>query len=308
MEKVCIIVSTYNGENYVREQLDSLLAQEHVDTSILVRDDGSTDRTVSILREYAKKFPNVRLLDERFGENLKPAHSFAFLLERACKLYPDVPYFFFSDQDDYWLPFKCYCAVTKLQGKIDEPALYFSKKKLVDANLKPLEKSDVIKVKNNFWDYFDKSNVSGCTMCLTRPLAELLENDDFYRRPFLHDNYIYRLCLSAGIPVLYDPKETIFYRQHGKNVVGAVRRNVFSGIRKLTDRNRVHVVRQMSGYIIRKHDDILVKKNSDVLKLFLRSENSIAAKWQLICKYCSQSSRDVKDKLLFSALIITNYF
>lgn len=308
MEKVCILLSTYNGEKYVNEQIDSLLAQENVDVTLLVRDDGSKDNTVSILREYAEKFPNVVILEKEFGNNFNVAKSFAFLLTSACKMFSDINYFFFADQDDFWLSDKCFRAVDKLKVHSSKPALYFSKKKLVNGKLDPLDKDDVIRLTGSFWDYFDRSNAYGCTMCMTRPLVHLLEKDYFYKHPFLHDNYIYRLCLAGSLPIVYDNTETILYRQHGNNVAGSVKRNVFRGLKKLFKKDRVHIIREMSKYILEEHSEIVSKSSRRILKLLIASQGSARAKFKLIKLYIKQKNRSFKEKVMFSIMILTNYF
>lgn len=308
MEKVCILLSTYNGEKYVNEQIDSLLAQENVDVTILIRDDGSKDNTVSILKDYAANNSKIVLLEKEFGHNFNVAKSFSFLLTSAYKMFNDIKYFFFCDQDDFWLPGKCFRAVERLKTHSEKPALYFSKKKLVNGELMPLDKKDIIRLTGSFFDYFDRSNAFGCTMCMTRSLVQLLIDDEFYQHPFLHDNYIYRFCLAGGFPIVYDDAETILYRQHGSNVTGAVERNLFRGIKKLFNRKRTHFIREMSEYIISKHGRIIDKKNKKLLELLISSNRSVRAKGKLIKQYFKQRNRSIKEKLLFSAMIITNYF
>ena len=80
MEKVCVLMSTYNGEKYLREQIDSILNQENVEVDILIRDDGSTDNTLNILKEYIKKHKNINYYT---GANLRSAKSFMNLLFTA---------------------------------------------------------------------------------------------------------------------------------------------------------------------------------------------------------------------------------
>lgn len=308
MEKVCILLSTYNGEKYVETLIDSIIAQQNVSVNLLVRDDGSKDGTIGILQNYVSENPNIVLLKESFGQNFGVAKSFWFLLKSGEQMFSDIDYFFFADQDDYWLEDKCCRAVDSLITYKNGPVLYFSRKKLVDEYLNPLSQKDIIQLTNNFWDFFDRSNAFGCTMCMTRDLIHLLGNDSFYEHPFLHDNYIYRLCLAGNIPIVYDDKETIFYRQHGNNVEGAVKRNVFRGIIRLFKKSRVHIIREMSRYILETHYDIVTKHNRAILELLLDSYTSFKSKMKLIKSYNQQHCRTLKEKILFSAMIITNYF
>jgi len=309
MEKVCIVLSTFNGEKYLKEQIDSLLIQTGVDVTILVRDDGSKDNTVLILKEYAEKNGNISLLEKDFGVNFGVAKSFIFLLTTAAQMFPKTSYFFFADQDDVWLPDKCSRAVTHLPNYQNKAALYFSRKKLVDATLKPLGRKDYIRLTHTFWDYFDRSNAFGCTMCVTRPLVDALQDDRFYELQFLHDNYIYRLCLSANIPIFYDDAETILYRQHGDNVEGAVKKpNVFRGVKRLFSlRKKPHIIRLTSSYLLKNRSVILDKDNRMILELVMASYKSFKSKFKLILLYNKQQNRTLKEKLLRSLTFLINY-
>lgn len=308
MEKVCVLLSTYNGEQYLDEQIQSLFAQKGVDLTILVRDDGSKDGTDKLLRGWAEKKSSIRVLEENYGKNLGVARSFVFLLNNADVLFPDTSYFFFCDQDDVWLDGKCLRAVNCIRQHRDKAALYFSSKILVNSFLEPLKQKDSLSLHGTFWDYFDRSNAFGCTMCMTRPLIELLRDDAFYDRSFLHDNYIYRFCLAAGIPIFGDCKETILYRQHGANVAGAAKRNLFRGVRKIFVKNRAHPVREMTEYLLENHRSILQKENAKIMQLFLASGKSLKSKLKIIKLYRKQKNRGLKDKLVFDLSILLEYY
>ena len=129
--KVQILMSTYNGEEFVREQLDSILAQSYPDVDILIRDDGSQDDTFVILKEYEERHSNIRAYQ---GENIGVNKSFFELLRKSNQ---EAAYIGFCDQDDYWLPEKIEKAAEQLE-RLDGPALYCSAKTLVDENLEPL--------------------------------------------------------------------------------------------------------------------------------------------------------------------------
>ena len=130
---VCILMSTYNGEKYLEEQLESLVRQEGVEIRILVRDDGSKDATADIVKRWQAKYPKI--IEFVQGENVGFAMSFTHLLQMAVERYPAVEYFAFCDQDDVWLPNKLRIAIDKLTSHEKELALYISTTKLVDQNL-----------------------------------------------------------------------------------------------------------------------------------------------------------------------------
>ena len=117
--KVTILMSTYNGEDFLEEQLQSLLSQQDVETHILVRDDGSTDRTRDILDHWQ----DAGKLTWYGGDNLGWAMSFMHLLIHAQ---PDADYYAFCDQDDIWLPDKLSRAVSMIEQQEQECVLYCS--------------------------------------------------------------------------------------------------------------------------------------------------------------------------------------
>ena len=99
MNKVQVLMSTYNGEKYIRQQLDSIMNQTYANVSILVRDDGSSDKTVEILREYESRYGGrISILLEN---NRGVVHSKFILLHHSDS---SASYYCFCDQDDIWLP------------------------------------------------------------------------------------------------------------------------------------------------------------------------------------------------------------
>ena len=128
MEKVLVLMSTYNGERFLEEQLATIFAQEGVSVSVLVRDDGSTDGTCRMLETWKR----THCLDYICGDNVGAARSFFLLLQQA----PASTYYAFADQDDVWLDDKLYSAIQQIEKYDDVPALYFCQTQLVDKNLR----------------------------------------------------------------------------------------------------------------------------------------------------------------------------
>lgn len=93
-KSVQVVMSTYNGEKYLKEQIDSILSQEGVDVRLYIRDDGSSDRTTDILASY-QEHKNVKI---EKGNNLGFAKSFLTALDEC----DEADYYAFSDQDDVW--------------------------------------------------------------------------------------------------------------------------------------------------------------------------------------------------------------
>jgi glycosyltransferase involved in cell wall biosynthesis len=131
--KVKVLLSTYNGARFLREQLDSLLAQSYKDVFIDIRDDGSTDDTCRILQEYSGKHPNIHVV---YGGNIGVIESFFILLREAGE---NHDFLAFCDQDDIWLPDKIHNAVNAMTGEDNrKPLLYCSRYEFVNEEMKPL--------------------------------------------------------------------------------------------------------------------------------------------------------------------------
>ena len=214
METVCILMSTYNGEKYLKEQLDSILCQKDVKIKLLVRDDSSTDKTVEILEKYKEK----KLLEYYSGENLKPAHSFMNLLYNA----PEADYYAFSDQDDFWMDNKLKEAIIKLKTTSPKKeAIYFSNVEVVDSNLNHISYGSN-KKRISLSSSFVHSPAIGCTMVINKNMREkIIEKDIKNLEIGLHDSWIYRVALIINAYIIYDENSYIKYRQHENNVVGA---------------------------------------------------------------------------------------
>lgn len=213
MKKVAVLMSTYNGEKFIREQIDSILNQKgRFDLDLYVRDDGSSDNTTIILREYEKK----NKLKWYTGKNLRPARSFMNLLEN-CGQYE---YYAFADQDDFWYEDKIQRAISQLIGE-NGPALYCSNAELVGKKLENLGRS-VYKTppKTDFETVICAGGLLGCTMIFNNELAEMIKMHKKNRIMVLHDFYVAAVCVSIGGKIIYDPKSTMKYRQHDENVVG----------------------------------------------------------------------------------------
>lgn len=206
-------MSTYNGDKYLREQIDSLLCQEKVDIDIIIRDDGSTDKTQDILDEYQSK----KKLTWYTGRNLKPAQSFMDLVYNA----PDSEYYAFCDQDDFWLPDKLAIAVEKLDSfPSDKPALYYGRPRLVDSELNMIEQSkSALDKMLSFESSVINSNATGCTMVFNKTLIQKVR----MARPeyvAMHDAWFHKVCLIFGGNLYFDEDVHILYRQHGGNAIG----------------------------------------------------------------------------------------
>lgn len=212
--KLIVLLSAYNGEKFLRQQLDSLLAQTLRGVEVFARDDGSTDATRNILEEYRKK----GLLRWDAGENLGAARSFWQLLQN-CE---EADYYAFCDQDDIWDPDKLAVAVRALQS-LDpgKPALYCGDVRVADAGLRILRETMVRGMPTDYPHALLKNIAPGCTFVFNHPARELLRAYDAERLGIdLHDWTAFQIIACFG-QVIFDPTPHMSYRQHGANAIGA---------------------------------------------------------------------------------------
>ncbi len=211
MEKVQVLMSTYNGERYLKQQIESILNQEKVEISLLIRDDGSTDTTIEIIKEMSKTNKNISFY---IGENIGPAKSFMDLIKNS----KEADYYAFSDQDDVWENKKIISAINKIQEKQEEPSLYISALKVVNENLNEMS---IKKVIGNFTFEGEmiKNFATGCTQVFNKKLCEILK-EHMPNYIIMHDSWITRVCYAIGGNVVIDDNSYIKYRQHSNNVVG----------------------------------------------------------------------------------------
>ena len=243
--RVAVLMSTYNGEKYIREQIDSILEQSgNFDLDLWVRDDGSKDSTQQILQEYAQQ----RKLHWYTGENLGAAHSFIDLV-RKCKGYD---YYAFADQDDYWMTNKIQMGVNslcKLNNSI--PELYFANAELVESNLEPLGRNVYVSMpRKDFETLCCAGGYLGCTMIFNAELAKMIQNKPMPEKMFMHDFYVAVLCSALGGGIVYDEKSYMKYRQHGNNVIGVAKGTVFSRLKEISSKNRIGIAEQAYSLLL----------------------------------------------------------
>ena len=210
MKKILVLLSSYNGEKYIEEQIDSLLKQEEVEVSILVRDDGSNDGTIKILERYEKE-GHISLIK---GKNLGWKKSFMELIYNSS----DYDYYAFCDQDDIWLPQKLKVAVDCLElMPSDAPNLYGSNLRYyrdgVDKGLVRMKK-----IKPSLQTALIKNLTAGCTMVFNKELRNRVQKNP-PQIDFPHDYWVYQVASLLG-NVYYDHDSYILYRQHDSNQLG----------------------------------------------------------------------------------------
>lgn len=212
--EVVILLSTYNGEKYVEEQLESLFSQTYDNIKICIRDDGSSDSTLAIFEKY-KSHMNVAVLN---GKNKGYKKSFLEMLYTV----PDADIYMFCDQDDVWEKDKVQVAVEKLK-KIAIPAIYTSNVRYCDETLQVLGESR-FHDNANIWKALLYNQAVGCTIAMNNALRqkimEVSLNEIDFNNVYSHDCWVYRICLAVGGINVFDETPHILYRQHGDNQIG----------------------------------------------------------------------------------------
>ncbi|MCM3261605.1 glycosyltransferase family 2 protein [Paenibacillus lautus] len=219
MKKVQVLLSAYNGEQYISEQIQSILHQTHAAVSILIRDDGSTDTTKELLDQWVTTHPDkIKLIK---GTNVGVVSSFFELLRAADA---EADYYCFCDQDDVWLDHKVEHAIARLDSSIytEVPAMVFTSTYLTDDKLdrkgawpKPPAQEP------SFFNALYENIAIGATITMNRSARNLFINSKSVdsQKVLMHDWWFY-LLVSAFGTVIYDNKPSMLYRQHNNNVVG----------------------------------------------------------------------------------------
>ena len=229
-EKIDILLATYNGEKYLKEQLDSILNQTYKNIRIIISDDCSKDTTPEILKEYQKKDDRIELHIQK--NNLGVVKNIEFLLRKVKS-----PYYMLADQDDYWLPEKAEKSLEKL--KEEKADLVFGDLEVVDKNLNTMYRSfndymlltrKINKYINSYKVNYLYNCITGCTVLAKKETIEKIIPLPTNSKRVLHDHWI-GLMVALNGKLAYVPEKYIRYRQHGNNEVGTEK--ISHGFKKL---------------------------------------------------------------------------
>lgn len=221
-DEIDILLSTYNGEQYLEELLESLFCQTYTNWSLIIRDDFSGDKTQLIINQYTKAYPDkIRCIDNHEGR-IGPCQSFAKLLTVST-----APYIMFCDQDDVWLPDKIQKMLYKMKQVESQneslPVLIHSDLIVVNRELSLIS--------NSFWKYqklrpelnqinylMVQNNVTGCATIINKHLQQICL--PVPTEAVMHDWWIALIAAIKG-KIEYINEPTILYRQHEDNDTGA---------------------------------------------------------------------------------------
>jgi glycosyltransferase involved in cell wall biosynthesis len=213
---IYILMTSFNGEKFIREQLESIISQTFINWQLIISDDGSTDNTKEIIFEYRK------LWGEKIQLRKGPQKGFAEnFLTLACDKNLIADFYAFCDQDDVWLPQKLELAINQIINSClnNEPYLYCGSTIYIDEKLKTIGQSTLFKYPPSFDNALVQSIAGGNTMVINRSSKLLIETVGVVPTPS-HDWWLYQLISGCGGNVFFDPTPLVLYRQHENSIVG----------------------------------------------------------------------------------------
>ena len=297
-KKIAVLLASYNGVNYIKEQIDSILNQKEVDVTIFISDDLSTDGTLEYLQDIYKDFKNIVYLPS--GSKFGGAGKNFFRLIRDVD-FSSFDFISFVDQDDIWYEDKLIRAIKTIEDKQLDAyssnilAFWEDGKEMI------INKSS----SQARYDYLFEAAGPGCTYVLKKDLAIFLqkficENWEDVNKVELHDWFIYAFARENNYKWHIDEKPSMRYRQHTSNQVGAndglkakLKRlkKVFSSWYREEIIKIIKVLRLENKYKFSKY--ILNKSYINNL---------------LLLKYSFEFRRNKKEKLFLSLLILLGVF
>mgnify|MGYP003964209553 FL=1 len=211
-------MSTYNGEKFLTEQLQSIEDQTHKNWRLVISDDGSSDNTLAIAKQFQQKWGNDRL-EIRQGPQQGFCQNF---LSMACDSDIRADLYAFSDQDDIWMADKLARAVAyfKASNESQLPRAYGSRTQIVDEALSPLGFSPEFTMPSSFRNALVQSIAGGNTQVFNQATKQLFEQAG-RQKVVSHDWWLYQIVKGAGGIFYYDPSPSLLYRQHSNAIVGA---------------------------------------------------------------------------------------
>lgn len=211
---VTILMATYNGADFILDQLRSIRDQTHKKFLLLISDDGSTDGTLEIAKDFAVRTPEMHI-QFLTGPCKGSCQNFWNLVDHISH---STDYVAFSDQDDVWMPDKLSCAIKKLEPVIGS-GLYGARFIETDANLLPTGVSMRLRTDPSFKNALVQNVFSGNSCVLNRKGVEVLRQ--IKGRGHIFDWYLYQVFSGAGAKLIYDTEPKYFYRQHKHNQIGS---------------------------------------------------------------------------------------
>jgi len=278
-KRIAVLLSAYNGEQYIKKQIESILNQENINLiNIIVRNDGSTDETLCVLKELQKNNYNLEILDE---ENIGLVASFLRLLEYSYAQGYD--YYAFSDQDDYWLPEKLSVAIKHIEN-CKEPCMYAACSLIADNNLRTNGNKTQTKIRDiSFYNSAIQNICPGHNQVLNHQMAGMIVQKKYSSEIYSQDLWITQIASVTG-KIFFDNSPHTIYRQHnsnqlsfGRNKIGWVK----SHIKRLQKNEGKKMALQLS-YFCKCYKDFLTIEQKEEINSFFESQTSFVKRMTYI--------------------------
>ncbi|WP_296876975.1 glycosyltransferase [Thomasclavelia sp.] len=300
-KKILIMMSTYNGEKYINKQVDSILNQKTcLAINLLIRDDGSTDNTPDILKEYASQYKNIEIvLDRNIGCN----RSFFKLIQLA----KDFDYYAFSDQDDIWLENKIQSAINEID-KLDSniPILYGSSSYIMKNEISTGKETRKKIRPINFYNTIIQNFLPGHSQVMNRAMIDILKQSKNinFDKIYMYDYWICNVAAIFG-NIIFDNNSHTLYRMHDQNVLGYGNNKINWTINRLKKVRKGELTKQaiQINYFYEYYNDQLSNEQKDEIENFLKAKKIFYKRinYALSSKFYRQSKLET---LLFKLLYI----
>ena len=304
--KVNILMSTYNGQQFLAEQIRSIQEQSYTDWTLFIRDDGSSDNTKEILKDFERQDSRIHLIDSDKSDNLGVIKSFHKLVN-----HDRADYYFFSDQDDVWLPNKLELSLKEAQNYLaDLPLMVYMDLKVVNQDLEimteSMVKSQSHHANTELVQELTENTVTGGVAMINHALAEMWqETDDI----LMHDWYLALLASAFGNLVFIDQPGEL-YRQHSDNVLGA--RTLSKRFKKWI---RPHILFAVYWDLIKNSQKQashllqmpLSQSNRELIEAFVTiMDKPMLGRFRILRKYGLRKNKAFHT-LVFTTLIVTKF-
>lgn len=304
--KVNILMSTYNGQQFLSEQIRSIQEQTYTDWTLFIRDDGSSDNTKEILKDFERQDSRVHLIDSDKSDNLGVIKSFHKLVN-----HDRADYYFFSDQDDVWLPNKLELSLNEAQNyPANLPLMVYMDLKVVNQDLEimteSMVKSQSHHANTELVQELTENTVTGGVAMINHTLAEMWqETDDI----LMHDWYLALLASAFGDLVFIDQPGEL-YRQHSDNVLGA--RTLSKRFKKWI---RPHILFAVYWDLIKNSQKQarhllqmpLSQSNRELIEAFVTiMDKPMLERFRILRKYGLRKNKTFHT-LVFTTLIVTKF-
>lgn len=286
-----ILVSTYNGDKYIEEQLDSILNQSYKEYSVFIRDDGSSDNTVNILEKYCTNHDNFSFF---IGQNIGYSKSFLELLSKV----PQCDYYAFCDQDDFWESYKLEYFIEKVKIGINNPILYYSNYYICDNQLNVLSDGE-INTSPSLNNIILQCPSNGMTMVINHKMREVVI-DKIPDTTYGHDWWISLVAISLG-EIVIDERQTVKWRRNDNSLTGKEYRGIpkqLLRLKKVFDGERFQKTQKQIVDFNRIYGESIDSDKMNILNLFTY-DSDIKFKYlkKLMCK--KKYSFRKLDEILF---------